>query len=319
MPLDKDMSEILAVLSPEGAPDLSETGVDEARRAMGATSGLTADPEPVGSVENRTIPGPGGTLPVRIYRPEDIAGPLPILLFFHGGGWVLCSLDTHDGTARRLCNQAGALVISVDYRLAPEHRFPAAAEDCLAATCWASANAETLGGDPHRVAVSGDSAGGNLAAAVALMARDRGGPELVHQLLIYPALDARCDAPSMEANAEGYFLTAAAMRWFWGHYLGDDVTRGADPYASPLRADSLADLPPATILTAEFDPLRDEGEAYGKRLAQAAVDCETRRFEGVIHGFFGMQDLLPKAREAVALAGDRLRGAFGTYGQAPTG
>lgn len=319
MPLDKDMQAILEVLAPAGARDVAEVSVAEARQMMGATAALSANPEPVGAVENRTIPSEAGEIPVRIYHPAEAAGPLPVLLFFHGGGWVLCSLDTHDGTARRLCNHAGAIVVSVDYRLAPEHPFPAAAEDCLAATGWAFENAEAIGGDPSRVAVSGDSAGGNLAAAVALMARDRGGPALVHQLLVYPATDARCDSPSMRDNGEGYLLSAAAMRWFWGHYLGADAAQVAHAYASPIRADSLAGLPPATILTAEFDPLCDEGEAYGLRLQQAGVDCEVRRFDGVTHGFFGMHDLLPKAREAVELAATRLRRAFGTAEAAQNG
>lgn len=310
MPLDEDVRQILAVLAPPGAPDLGDLSVEDARQAMAATAALSANPEPVAKVENRTISGPAGEIPVRIYTPEG-EGPLPVLVFFHGGGWVLCGLDTHDGTARRLCNHAHCIVISVDYRLAPEHPFPAPLDDCYAATCWAAENAPALGGDPTRLAVGGDSAGGNLAAAVALMTRDRGGPVLAHQLMVYPVIDARCETQSFEDNKEGYFLSAQSMRWFWGHYLGD-TGDGANPYASPIRAEDLSDLPPATVLTAEYDPLRDEGEAYAERLKAAGVECDLVRYDGVVHGFFGMHDVLPKAQRAVDRAAQNLRRAFGT-------
>lgn len=308
MPLDEDVKQVLAVLAPPDAPDLADLGVAEARQMMGATSALNANPEPVERVENREIPGPGGAIPIRIYTPEG-EGPLPILVYFHGGGWVLCNLDTHDGTARRLCNHARCIVVSVDYRLAPEHPFPAPLEDCYAATQWTAENAASLGGDPTRLAIGGDSAGGNLTAATALLARDRGGPALVHQLMIYPVIDARCETPSFEENKEGYFLSARAMRWFWGHYL-ENPRDGERPEASPIRAEDLAGLPPATVLTAEFDPLRDEGEAYAERLSKAGVAADLVRYDGVIHGFFGMHDLLPKARAAADRAARNLQRAF---------
>ena len=314
MPLDEDVRKILSVLAPPNAPDLSALSVEDARLAMGATAALNANPDPVAKVQNRTIPGPGGAIPVRIYTPETPEGPtnpepLPVLMFFHGGGWVLCNLDTHDGTARRLANHASCIVISVDYRLAPEHPFPAPLDDCCAATYWASENAGDLGGDPTRLAVSGDSAGGNLAAATALRLRDEGGPKLRHQLLIYPAVDAGCDAASFTENGSGYFLSADAMRWFWDHYEGAPADR-ANPYFAPTCSENLAGLPDATVLTAEFDPLRDEGEAYGRQLIAAGNSCDLVRYDGVIHGFFAMHDLLPKARQAVERAAGNLRAAF---------
>jgi acetyl esterase len=262
----------------------------------------------VGSVVDRRIPGPAGDIPVRVYTPNGTA-PFPLLVYFHGGGWVLGGIDTHDGTCRSLANGAGCVVVSVDYRLAPEHRYPAAAEDCCAATQWAAAHAAELGADARRVAVGGDSAGGNLAAVVALMARDRGGPALVLQLLIYPATDARFDTASYRDNADGYLLTAADMRWFWDHYLGDSG-RGAEPYASPLRAADLSGLPPALVITAEFDPLRDEGEAYAKRLEDAGVASRLSRYDGMIHGFFGMGQMIDRANAAVGEACANLKLAY---------
>jgi acetyl esterase len=200
------------------------------------------------------------------------------------------------------------VVVSVDYRLAPEHKFPAAAEDAYAATVWVASHAEELAADVSRIVVAGDSAGGNLAAVAALMARDRGGPRLALQLLIYPVTDAACDTPSYRENADGYLLTASAMKWFWGHYLSDPGG-GADPYASPLRAADLAGLAPALILTAEFDPLRDEAEAYATRLKEAGVVVRMKRYDGMIHGFFGMGDFLDRAAEAMAEAGTAVQSA----------
>lgn len=309
MPLDEEMKQILAVLAPPGAPGLTDLSVAEARASMDALMAASPAPEPVGGVENRTIPGPAGEIPVRIYTPSR-PGPHPVLVYFHGGGWVLGSLDTHDGTCRSLCNQAACVVVSVDYRLAPEHKFPAALEDCYAATRWVAEHAEDVNVDPRRVAVGGDSAGGNLTACVAQLARERGGPRLVHQLLVYPVTDARFDTPSYEENAAGFFLIRDGMKWFWGHYLNGEAD-AANPHASPLRAKSFADLPPATVLTAQYDPLRDEGEAYGKRLQEAGVATRIERYDGVIHGFFGMAAVVPKARDAVGFAASELRRSFG--------
>lgn len=287
---------------------------DEARRIQAAAPRPDVEPIPVARVEDRTIAGPSGSaLPVRIYWPPSDGdgqpggdGPPPVVVFLHGGGWVLCGLDTHDQTCRALTREAGAVTVSVDYRLAPDARFPAAAEDAYAAACWAADNAADLGGDPSRLAVAGDSAGGNLAAATALMARDRGGPALAFQLLVYPVLDHRRDTPSYRENAQGFFLTGDHMRWFWEQYLGPGGD-GGHPYASPLLADDLAGLPPAHIVTAECDPLRDEGEAYCRRLRAAGVAADLRRYDGMFHGFFGMGDLLDGARRAQGAAFAALR------------
>jgi acetyl esterase len=248
----------------------------------------------VASAADRTIPGPGGPLGLRVYTPRG-AGPFPLLVFFHGGGFVVCDLDTHDALCRNLCAGAGCVVASVDYRLAPEHRFPAAPDDCLAATRWAAEHAAELRADPARVAAGGDSAGGNLAAVVAQRARDEGGPRLAAQLLLYPTTDAAATGmPSLAENAEGYGLTARDMAWFKGHYLGDPA-EAANPHASPLRAADLRGLPPALVQTAEYDPLRDEGEAYAARLrAGGRADRRSRR-AGMIHGFLFFPGLVRAA------------------------
>lgn len=309
MPLDEDVKQLLAVMAPEGSPELHEIGVEAAREGMAAAF-QSDNVEEVAKVENRTFPGPDGDVPLRIYWPAG-DGPHPALVYFHGGGWVLCNLDTHDGPCRALTNQASCVVVSVDYRLAPENKFPKGLDDCAAALHWTAQNAAALGIDASRIAVGGDSAGGNLAAAVALKNRDENGPDLCHQLLVYPVTDARRNTPSYQQNAKGYFLSADAMKWFWGEYLNDD-SEGENPLASPLRATSLKNLPAATVITAEFDPLRDEGEAYGEQLAAAGVPVECRRWDGIIHGFFGMGDMLPKGKEAIRYAAGRLRESFGT-------
>ena len=308
MPLDPQARAVLDQMAALGLPPLGSLSPEETRRNMEERQAALPPGEPVASVEDRTIPGPSGDIPVRIYRPDGPA-PMPVLVFFHGGGWVIGSINTHDGTARSLANAAECIVVSVDYRLAPEHNFPDAAEDAYAATVWAAQHAASFGGDPERIAVGGDSAGGNLAAVVALMARERGGPSLVYQLLIYPVTDYGFDTPSYGENAEGYLLTRDGMRWFWGHYLRHEGD-GADPYASPLRAESLAGLPAALVITAEFDPLRDEGEAYASRLREAGVPVQYSLYDGMIHGFFGMSLMLDKAKQAVREAGDALRSTF---------
>jgi acetyl esterase len=263
--------------------------------------------EPVHEVRDLAAPGPAGDVPLRLYRPAADE-PLPAILYFHGGGFVIGSLDTHDGTCRALANASGCAVVSVDYRLAPEHRFPAAPEDCWAALAWVAKEGAALGVDGARLAVAGDSAGGNLAATAALLARARG-PALRYQLLVYPVTDHAFDTPSYRENGEGYFLSAAMMRWFWQQYL-EDAGQGADPLASPLRATELAGLPPALVVTAEYDPLRDEGEAYAARLRAAGVPTELRRFPGQIHGFFSMFDVMDDGRAAIASAGQALRAAL---------
>ncbi|WCO67653.1 alpha/beta hydrolase [Iamia majanohamensis] len=266
----------------------------------------------VGSVEDRTIPGPAGEVPVRVYRPEGAPGPAPILVWYHGGGWVIGDLETTDGAARSFCHGAGAVVVSVDYRLAPEHPFPAGPEDAWAALTWVADHAGEVGGDPARIAVGGDSAGGNLAALVALRARDEGGPALVHQLLAYPSVDLAMGHPSIEENGEGYFLTKASMEWFRLHYLGAEREHGdpTSPEVSPLRADDLSGVAPAQVLTAEYDPLRDEGEAYAVRLAEAGVAVDLVPHPGLVHGFLGFGTLSPDAAAATEGAVQRLRQAL---------
>jgi acetyl esterase len=266
--------------------------------------------EPVAYVEDRAVPGPAGEIPVRAYRPSDEA-LLPVLVWFHGGGWTIGSLETHDLTCRSLANAVGCIVVSVDYRLAPEHKFPSAADDAFAATQWVEDHAGELGGDPNRIAVGGDSAGGNLAAVVSLLAREAGGPDLRFELLVYPVTDHEFESPSMHENATGYFLELESMRWFYNQYLRDERD-GADWRFSPARADDLSGLPPAFVLTAEFDPLRDQGEAYARRLEAAGVPVEARRYDGVFHGFFGMRDLMDPAQQAFDDVTKALRRALGT-------
>ena len=308
MPVDPQVEAILAASKDAPQVDFWQLEPAVVRQGFGSV-GPEASPPPVGQVENRTIPGPGGELPVRIYTP-DAEGPHPLLLFYHGGGFVLCDLDSHDALARQLCNRAGAVVVSVDYRLAPEAKFPAAPEDCYAATCWAVEHAAALGADASRLAVAGDSAGGNLAAVVSQMARQRGGPSIAHQFLIYPVTDSACDTPSYAENREGFFLSEDMMKWFWHHYL-EEAAHGADPMASPLRAEDLAGLPSATVVTAELDPLRDEGEAYAQRLSAAGVPTECVRYDGVIHGFVSMYEVVDKGADAIELGCKRMRESFG--------
>jgi acetyl esterase len=288
---------------------------DDAIDVVGLRAGMKAqstlspgEPEPVASVRDRGLPGPHGEIPVRIYTPEG-STPFPVLVFFHGGGFVLCDLDTHDGTCRSLAKGAGCVVVSVDYRLAPEHPFPAGPEDCYAALRWVAEHAGELGGDPSRIAVGGDSAGGNLTAAATLMARERGGPDLRFQLLVYPVTNCDFDTDSYRENAEGYFLTTSMMKWFWRQYL-PDPSQAELPLASPLRAPDLSGLPPAHVVTAGYDPLRDEGEAYAARLREAGVAVTARRHDGMFHGFFAMTGLLDAAREAMDEACEALRKAL---------
>lgn len=300
MPVDPQIAAILQLLESAGTPSLSSGTPEQARAAFRFTTVDMRDPQTladVASVDNQQIEGPAGPIPVRIYRPSG-TGPAPTVVFFHGGGFVIGDLDTHDDHGRLLCRDLDAVVVSVDYRLAPEHKFPAGFEDCLAATRWAAANIDALGGDATRLAVAGDSAGGNLAAAVALAAREENLP-LRAQLLIYPGVDFTDDDthPSRLENAEGYFLTADDMVWFREHYIHDDHVH--DPRASVLHAEDLAGVAPAVIGVAEFDPLRDEGEAYAKKLSDAGVEVVLHRFDGLVHGFYGMGPLSAAAAEAV--------------------
>jgi len=310
MPLDPQAKAVLDQFASMGGPQLHEMSVAQARELILGMVALGGEPESIARVENRTVPGPAGQIPVRIYTPVGTA-PFPVLVYFHGGGWVIGNLDTHDGICRSLANRVGCLVVSVDYRLAPEHRFPAAPEDCYAATRWLAEHAGSLGGDKGRIAVGGDSAGGNLAAVVALMARDRGGPKLAFQLLVYPATDTDFETRSYRENSEGYFLTRADMVWFWNHYAPRDEDR-RNPYAAPLRAASLRGLPPALVITAEFDPLCDDGNAYAARLREDGVPVRLSQQDGLIHGFFQMGAVIDRGRASVDEASRALKDAFAT-------
>jgi acetyl esterase len=306
MPLDPQVQAFLAAQAAVEVPPISEQTPQMAREGYTALAQMLGPGEAV-DTEDRSVPGPAGDSPVRIYTPEG-EGPRGVLVYYHGGGFVIGDLDTHDHACRALCKGAGVVVVSVDYRLAPEHRFPAAVEDSWAALEWVAANAASFGGDPARLAVGGDSAGGNLAAVMSLLARDRGGPRLAFQLLVYPGVDIRGSFPSIEENGEGYVLTKGHIEWFRNHYLGD-----ADPTdlrASPLLAESHAGLPPALIQTAEFDPLRDEGAAYADKLRAAGVPATLTCYEGMVHIFFQLTPLLDGAKAAMAEACEAVRGAL---------
>ena len=312
MPLDPQARAVLDQLAAMGLPAVNEVSPEQARANMKLRP-RAPGPE-VAKVEDRSIPGPDGDVPVRIYTPEG-SGPFPILVWYHGGGWVIGDLESADGPSRHLCVGADCVVVSVDYRLAPETKFPGPAEDCYAATQWAVDNAAAINGDPARVAVGGDSAGANLAAAVLLMARDRNGPAISFQLLVYPVTERNFNTASYHDNATGYSLTQAGMRWFWDQYLADDAD-AANPYAAPAQAANLSGLPPALVITAEFDPLRDEGEAYAKLLRNAGVPTQATRYDGMIHGFFAMPAVLDQGRRAVDEATAALKASLALVGQA---
>jgi len=308
MPLDPQVEAFLKDAAAAGATPLESLPVAQAREFIRTLFAPPGDREAVKKVEDRVIDAGGAKLPVRIYTPDG-QGPLPILVFLHGGGWVIGDIDTYEIPCRALCNGAGCIVVSVGYRLAPEHKFPTPVEDCYAAANWVVSNAATLGGDPARVAVGGDSAGGNLSAAVALMARDRGTPSLAFQLLIYPVTNYALDTRSYQANGDGYLLTKGGMRWFWSHYLSAE-SDGANSYASPLRAANLSNLPPALVITAEYDPLRDEGIAYAEKMRAAGVKVVHSDYKGMIHGFFSLGYMFTQGKTAMAEACGALRKAF---------
>jgi acetyl esterase len=314
VPLTPETRRVLAAYHRRGTPSTAE----EARRLYGLDPDFAGPPEPVADVWDDRVPVAGGSVPVRVYVPmpgrpshgdPDGRRLLPVVVYFHGGGWVCGGIPFVDSPLRAIANRAGCVVASVDYRLAPEHRFPTAAEDAYAATCWVAERAPEIGLDASRITVAGDSAGGNLAAVVSLMARERGSPRIAYQVLVYPVTDYRFDTASYIDNAQGYLLTRESMKWYWAQYLADPGD-GANPYASPLRAD-LHDLPPASVLTAEFDPLRDEGRAFADSLERAGVAVTHRCYRGLVHGFFRMASAVPEARAALAdIAGD-LRAALG--------
>ncbi len=310
MQLDPQAQAVLDLVAKAGRPPYYKLSPAEARQQFRETRRpLQPEPPEMAVVRDLRADGPAGTIPLRLFRPRNAPTSAPGLVYFHGGGWVIGDLDTHDVLCRQLAEQSGAVVVSVDYRLAPEHKFPAAVDDCDAATRWVAANAAAHGIDAGRLAVGGDSAGGNLAAVVSVMARDRGGPAIAFQLLIYPATDMAADAPSHFAFADGYLLTRENIHWFVGHYLRgrDDV---ADWRASPGRAESLRGLPPALVVTAGFDPLRDEGLAYATRLGEGGARVDYVCYGGMLHGFFGMGRVLDTANRAIAHAGASLRQAL---------
>ncbi|MBL6716133.1 MAG: hypothetical protein RLZZ174_47 [Pseudomonadota bacterium] len=307
MSVDPVVAAILAQNAEAGAPPMSSLSPADARAAYLAMQAPALELT-LAKVEDRTIDGPEGPIGIRIYTPEG-PGPFPLHVHYHGGGWVIGDLDTHDRDCRTLAREAGCIVVAVDYRLAPEHPFPAAPEDCYAATCWAADHAESLGARSGAITVGGDSAGGNLAAVVCLMAKARGGPHIALQLLIYPVTDHDFTLPSYTENGEGYLLTLETMQWFWDLYC--PLEQRDDWRACPSKAASLEGLPEAVIMTAQYDPLRDEGHAYGDALKAAGVPVTVKCFDGMIHSFFSLAHLIPAAQDAVTMAVDALRRAHG--------
>lgn len=296
MPVDPTIATLLAEADKIDPRPIEALSVAEARARGGSVNvAPTLPPQPVAEVRELiidTLP----PIPARLYRPRS--GTLPLLVYFHGGGWVVGSVAMSDPFCRALANASGCAVVSVEYRLAPEDRYPAAADDAYAATRWSADHAADLGIDASRIAVGGSSAGGNLAAVAALMARERGTPKVAFQLLHVPVTDHDFDTPSYRANGSGFGLTRSGMRWFWDNYAPDPTLRD-EPYASPLRAKDLSGLPPAHVVTAEFDPLRDEGKAYAARLRQAGVPTTYVEYPSMVHGFTGMAMLVPVGRTAI--------------------
>jgi acetyl esterase len=308
MPLEPQAEALLARLREAGGPPLHELGPQEARRSHSASAADVSLPgEPVREVHDIAVPGPAGEIPVRVYVPEAAEGGTTV--WIHGGGWVLGTLDSFDGVCRALANRTRTTVVSVGYRLAPEHPYPAALEDCLAVVEWAGSGAGEPMVAPAPLVVAGDSAGGQLAASVALRARDTG-PPLTAQVLVYPITDSLMCCDSMRDLAEGYYLSAATMEWYWDLYVGP-ARHEPHPDFSPLYAEDVSGLPPAYVLTAGFDPLRDEGEAYAERLLAARVGVERTRYDGMIHGVFAMPALLEGGRQAFRQVVSALRAALG--------
>ena len=316
MSVDPQMQAVLDALASFDAPAPNTLPAAEARRGPSpadavlkvlASQARGSAPEPVADVRDFVIPGPAGNILARGYTPAG-AGPFPVLVYFHGGGWVIADLDTYDSSARALSNAAECIVVSCHYRQAPEHPYPAAHEDAVAATRWIMAHAAALGGDPDRVAIGGESAGGNLATTTCLEFIKHGWPLPLHQLLVYPVVDADFETPSYVANADAKPLGRELMQWFWDQYAPDPALR-REAHATPLHAE-LSGLPPATVITAEIDPLCSEGEAYAEAMKLAGVEVHARRFSGVAHEFFGMGAVVDQANEAVELGAADLRRAF---------
>jgi acetyl esterase len=315
---DPQMTEVLDTLAGLGGKPIEMLEPDQARKQPTPTDAVVAvlkkqgkstDPEPVGDVDNRTIEAPDGrNIATRIYAPTG-AGPFPVVVYYHGGGFVIATLDTYDASCRALCVATGAVVVSVDYRQAPESKYPAAVDDAFAAYQWVRANADKIKGDPNRVAVAGESAGGNLAAVVSIIAKEKNAPMPVFQLLIYPVVDNNMGTESYKENANAKPLNRAMMTWFFGHYLAD-AKSADDPHVLPMKAKDLSGLPPAMVLTAQIDPLRSEGKAYAGRLKNAGVPVEYKNYDGVAHEFFGMGAVVDTAKVAQVDAAEALKKAF---------
>jgi acetyl esterase len=305
--VDPEVQAALDGAAAAGLPAIEELTPVEARAASAARfADLPPGPD-LPSVEDMTVAGPAGAVPVRLYTPDG-KKPFPVIVYFHGGGWVIGDLDTAaDAWARSLAAETGAVVVSVDYRLAPEHPYPAGLDDCYAVTEWVAEHGEEIGVDGGQLAVAGDSAGANLAAVVALRARDRGGPRISFQLLGCPVTDHDFETGSYRDCGEGFFVERTTMEWFWDHYVSN-VSGRDDPEVSPLRVDSLAGLPSALVITAEYDPLRDEGDAYAARLREAGVTVAHHRYDGMIHCFYVMP--FTRSKDALAAAAQVVRGAL---------
>jgi acetyl esterase len=311
MSLDPQARALLDAAKASGAPEMWELTPDQARvEYLRRTERVRADVD-IYRVEDRQIPGPVQTIKVRVYTPQvsQEQASLPVLVWYHGGGFVIGDLDSHDSACRALANQTECLVVAVDYRLAPEHKFPGAVEDCEAALQWVAAHATELGGDPGRIAVGGDSAGGNLAAVVALLAREKGGPKLCFQLLIYPCVAPEPETPSHHQFAEGYLLTRKTITWFFKQYLRSSKDT-LDPRYAPLEEKDLSSLPPSLVIVAGFDPLRDEGVDYAKALIDAGNKVTLSNYEGMIHGFYLMGGMIDKANQAIEESARHLKEAF---------
>jgi len=311
MSLDPQARALLDAAKASGAPEMWELTPDQARAEyLRRTERVRADVD-IYRVEDRQIPGPVQPIKVRVYTPQvsQEQASLPVLVWYHGGGFVIGDLDSHDSACRALANQTECLVVAVDYRLAPEHKFPGAVEDCEAALQWVAAHATELGGDPGRIAVGGDSAGGNLAAVVALLAREKGGPKLCFQLLIYPCVAPEPETPSHHQFAEGYLLTRKTITWFFKQYLRSSKDT-LDPRYAPLEEKDLSSLPPSLVIVAGFDPLRDEGVDYAKALIEAGNKVTLSNYEGMIHGFYLMGGMIDKANQAIEESARHLREAF---------
>jgi acetyl esterase len=311
MTLDPQAEAFLKAMQDAGAQPFETMTPAEARVAMLAFKDLGGEPEDVDSIDHRFIPGPTADLPVWIYRPvRGGAGPLPALIYFHGSGWVVANIGVCDSFSRALANRTGCVVVAVNYQKAPEHKFPIPLDDCYAATRWVFDNASALGVDSGRIGVIGDSAGGNLAAAVTLRARDEHGPQLAYQVLIYPAVQYGWDTPSALANAEGFLLQRASMAYFWNHYVRNP-SDGMHPYCSPLAAEDHSGLPPALIVSAEFDPLCDDGRNYADKLAAAGVLVKFSLYKGMIHGFLWMSGVLDQSKAVLDEIGREVKAALG--------